>query len=272
MAPSPDPTHSAQPRTAVVTGASSGIGRATALRLAAEGVHVLAAARREERLNTLADAAAETGGVITPIAADVSDEQQVAELAASAADLFPRGLTSLINVAGGALGVEPVENADYGKWAQMYASNVIGAGRVTTALLPLIRRHGGGDIVFLTSTAGQVAYEGGAGYNAAKAGEHMIAAALRLELAGEPIRVIEVAPGLVHTDEFSLVRLGGDEQAASKVYEGVAEPLLAEDVADVIAYSIALPAHVNLDLITMRPVAQAAAHKLVRKPLAVKPE
>lgn len=265
-------TPTALPRTALVTGASSGIGRATALRLASDGVQVLAAARREDRLTALAAEASDLSGSITPVVVDVSDEQQVAALAARAAELFPDGLTSLINIAGGALGVELIESADYGKWAQMYASNVIGAGRVTTALLPLIRKHGGGDIVFLTSTAGQVAYEGGAGYNAAKAGEHMIAAALRLELAGEPIRVIEVAPGLVHTEEFSLVRLGGDEQAAQKVYEGVAEPLVAADVADVIADSIALPPHVNLDLVTMRPVAQAAAHKLVRQPLAVKPE
>lgn len=252
-------------RTAVVTGASSGIGRAVARRLQADGFHVLAVARRGDRLEALA---AETG--VSTLVVDVSDGASVDRLAERAAELFPQGVSALINVAGGALGVDWVERADFEKWTGMYASNVLGAGRVTKALLPQIRTAGGGDIVFLTSTAAQVAYEGGSGYNAAKAAEHMLAAALRLELAGEPIRVIEVAPGLVHTEEFSLTRLGGDQAAADAVYEGVEKPLTAQDVADVIAYSIELPAHVNLDLITMRPVAQAAAHKLMRRPLEVK--
>ena len=131
---------------------------------------------------------------------------------------------------------------------------MIGSGRVTKALLPALEASRHGDVVFLTSTASQAAYEGGSGYNAAKAGEHMIAAALRLELA----------PGLVHTEEFSLTRLGGDQAAADKVYEGVEKPLTADDVADVIAYSVNLPHHVNLDLVTLRPLAQAAQHKLIR--------
>jgi NADP-dependent 3-hydroxy acid dehydrogenase YdfG len=148
---------------------------------------------------------------------------------------------------------------------------VLSAQRLVAALLPQLRRaaasDGHADTLFVTSTAAQHAYAGGAGYNAAKAGEAMLAHALRLELNGEPIRVVEIAPGMVHTPEFTLNRLGGDTVAAERVYEGVREPLTADDVADVIAYALNAPGHVNLDLVTMRPVAQSAQHLLARGPL-----
>ncbi|MCL6422156.1 SDR family oxidoreductase [Brachybacterium sp. JHP9] len=254
-----DPRTPGAERTAVVTGASSGIGRATAERLVADDWRVLAVARREERLSQLAQ---ENGCEILRV--DVTDDESVSRLAGRVDELFPQGLHALVHVAGGALGTETVEGADLAKWRAMFESNTLGPVRVTQALLPAVRRSGSGSILVLSSTAAQVAYEGGAGYNAAKAGEHMMAAALRLELNGEPIRVIEIAPGMVATEEFSLVRLGGDRAAAAAVYEGVEEPLRAEDVADVIAYALHAPQHVNLDLVTLRPLAQAAAHKVAR--------
>ena len=246
------------PLTAVVTGASSGIGRATAARLVADGWRVLAVARREERL---AELAAETGCEILPV--DVTDDASVAALVARVDELFDGSLNSVVHVAGGALGVETAAEADLEKWQRMYDINVLGAVRVTRALLPAIRESRRGDLLFVTSVAAQEAYPGGSGYNAAKAGEHMLAAALRLELNGEPIRVIEIAPGMVRTEEFSLVRLG-DQDAADKVYDGVERPLTAEDCADVISYALGAPHHVNLDLVTVRPLAQAAAHRVAR--------
>ena len=248
----------AAPLTAVVTGASSGIGRATAARLVADGWRVLAVARREERL---AELAAETGCEILPV--DVTDDDSVAALAARAEELFGGTLNAVVHVAGGALGVEPAAEADLEKWQRMYDINVLGAVRVTRALLPAVRASGRGDLLFVTSVAGHEAYPGGSGYNAAKAGEHMLAAALRLELNGEKVRVIEVAPGMVRTEEFSLVRLG-DQDAADAVYDGVEQPLTAEDCADVVSYALNAPHHVNLDLVTVRPLAQAAAHRVAR--------
>ena len=161
------------------------------------------------------------------------------------------------------LGVDQVAEADLSKWQGMYDMNVLGALRVTRALLPALRASGRGDVLFVTSVAAQEAYPGGSGYNAAKAGEHMLARALRLELNGEKVRVIEIAPGMVHTEEFSLTRLG-DQAAADKVYDGVEKPLTAEDCADVISYALNAPHHVNLDLVTVRPLAQAAAHAVAR--------
>jgi NADP-dependent 3-hydroxy acid dehydrogenase YdfG len=245
----------------VVTGASSGIGRATAERLATEGWEVLAVARRRDRLDELERAT----GVAT-LAVDVTDQESVDALAARTAELFPCGLNAVVNVAGGAFGLENVEAADLEAWQRMFAANTLGAARVTKSLLPQVRASRAGSLLFLSSTAAQGAYEGGAGYNAAKAGEHMVAGALRLELNGEPIRVIEIAPGMVRTEEFSLVRLGGDQQAADAVYDGVEHPLTAEDCADVIAYALGAPQHVNLDLVTIRPLAQAAQHKVARGP------
>ena len=248
----------AAPLTAVVTGASSGIGRATAARLVADGWRVLAVARREERL---AELAAETGCEILPV--DVTDDDSVAALAARAEELFGGTLNAVVHVAGGALGVEPAAEADLEKWQRMYDINVLGAVRVTRALLPAVRASGRGDLLFVTSVAGHEAYPGGSGYNAAKAGEHMLASALRLELNGEKVRVVEIAPGMVRTEEFSLVRLGDQEQADA-VYDGVEQPLTAEDCADVVSYALNAPHHVNLDLVTVRPLAQAAAHRVAR--------
>ena len=244
--------------TAVVTGASSGIGRATARRLVEEGWHVLAIARREDRLEELA---AETGCEV--LAVDITSDDSVDRLVARARELFGSGLNAVVHVAGGALGVETAAEADLEKWQRMYDINVLGTVRVTRALLPALRESGRGDLLFVTSVAGHEAYPGGSGYNAAKAGEHMLAGALRLELNGERIRVIEIAPGMVRTEEFSLVRLG-DQDAADAVYDGVEQPLTAEDCADVISYALNAPHHVNLDLVMVRPLAQAAAHRVAR--------
>ncbi len=248
-----------EPLTAVVTGASSGIGRATAAHLAADGWRVLGVARREDRLASLAE---ETGCEV--LAVDVTNDESVAALRSRVEELFGGRLNALVTIAGGALGVEHVEQADLAKWQGMYDTNVLGAVRVIRELLPAVRASGRGDLLLLTSTAAQAPYIGGAGYNAAKSGEHMLAGALRLELNGEPIRVIEVAPGMVHTEEFSLVRLGGDQEAADAVYEGVTSPLTAEDCADVIAYALNAPHHVNLDLVTIRPLAQASNYLVAR--------
>ena len=247
-------TSSSSSRTAVVTGASSGIGAATARALAADGYRVVCAARRHDRVRALA---AEIGGVA--VACDITVDDDVAALVEEVGDQ----LTLLVNNAGGALGQETLAEADLDAWQRMYETNVLGTARVTKALLPALEA-GEGTVVFLTSTAAESAYEGGGGYNAAKAGEAMLVHALRLELNGEPIRVTEGAPGMVHTPEFTLNRLGGDRASAERVYDGVESPLVASDVADVIAYALNAPGHVNLDLVTMRPVAQSAQHLLAR--------
>lgn len=256
--PSSAPSGAAAPLTAVVTGASSGIGRATAARLVTDGWRVLAVARREERL---AELAAETGCEVLSV--DVTSDASVDALVARARELFGESLNAVVHVAGGALGVERAAEADLEKWQGMFDINVLGAVRVTRALLPALRASGRGDLLFVTSVAGHEAYPGGSGYNAAKAGEHMLANALRLELNGEKVRVIEIAPGMVHTEEFSLVRLG-DQDKADAVYDGVENPLTAEDCADVISYALNAPHHVNLDLVMVRPLAQAAAHRVAR--------
>ncbi|MGI6877726.1 SDR family NAD(P)-dependent oxidoreductase [Microbacterium sp. gxy059] len=251
-------------RRAIVTGASSGIGRAAAVALAASGWAVTGVARREERLAALAD---ETGCDV--FAADLTLQDDVDALVRH---LGSAPVHALAHVAGGALGVDRVEDGDPDEWLRMYEMNALSAQRLVRALLPLLRRTSRDerthvDALFLTSTAAQTAYPGGGGYNAAKAAESMLVQALRQELSGEPIRVMEIAPGMVHTEEFSLTRLGGDHRAADAVYAGVEQPLVAEDVADVIAYSLNAPGHVNLDLVTIRPVAQAAAHLVHRGPL-----
>ncbi len=248
----------------MVTGASTGIGEAAVRALRASGWDVVGVARRADRLDALA---AETGATV--YAADLTDPEQVAGLAEHLAETGP--VHALVNVAGGARGTDRVEDGSADQWRWMFEANVIAVQQLTAALLPQLRAAaaGGGhaDLLFLTSVAARNAYPGGAGYNAAKAAEAMIPQALRLELNGEPIRITEVAPGLVHTEEFTLRRLGGDAVAAQAVYSGVAAPLVAEDVADVIAYALNAPAHVNLDLVVIRPVAQAAAHLLARGPL-----
>lgn len=251
-------------RRAVVTGASSGIGEATARALRDRGWEVVAVARRADRLEQLE---AETGAVA--FAADLTVDADVQALAEWLEESGP--LHSLVHIAGGARGTDRVEEALADDWQWMFEVNVLSSQRLVAALLPQLRAgaasSGHADTLFVTSTAAQTAYAGGVGYNAAKAGEAMVAHGLRLELNGEPIRVIEVAPGMVRTDEFALNRLGGDREAANAVYAGVEDPLTAEDVADVIAYALNTPGHVNLDLITMRPVAQSAQHLLARGPL-----
>lgn len=259
-------------RTVLVTGASSGIGRATAELLAGLGWRVLAVARRQERL---AELAAESGAI--PIACDLTRDEDVARLVEAARAHGP--IHALVNIAGGALGADSVEAGSIDEWRWMYEVNVIATKRLVTAMLPLLREAAGehdetglahADIVTVTSTAATTPYERGAGYNAAKAAERMLVKVLRLELAGEPIRVVEIAPGMVQTEEFSAVRFRGDEAAAARVYEDVDHPLVAEDVAATIATALELPGHVNLDEVTVRPVAQAAQHKLVRGELRVK--
>ncbi len=172
----------------------------------------------------------------------------------------------LVNNAGGARGTETVADADLEKWSWMYEVNVLGTLRLTKALLPALRASGRGDIVVVSSVAGQDTYEGGGGYAAAKHAERVIARTLRLELNGEPIRVIEIVPGLVHTEEFSLRRLGGNQSAADAVYAGVSEPLSADDVAECIAWTLNRPHHVTIDELVVKPLAQAAIHKLHRTP------
>jgi NADP-dependent 3-hydroxy acid dehydrogenase YdfG len=242
-------------RTAVVTGASSGIGAATARRLAAEGYDVVAAARRKDRLDALA---AECG--VRPVVLDVTDEASVAAFAASLDSCHV-----LVNNAGGAFGLEPVEQADEAAWRQMWETNVLGMMRVTRALLPKLEASGDGVIVTVTSTAGHGVYEGGAGYTAAKHAEAAVCETLRLELCGRPVRVVEVAPGMVATEEFSLNRLGGDQARADAVCAGVPGPLSADDVADCIAWAATRPWNVNVDLLIVRPRAQAAQYKIHRE-------
>lgn len=248
-------------RNAVVTGASSGIGAATVRALCAHGWNVVAVARRADRL---AELATETGAIACP--ADISKDDDVARLRSTVTDTFANhgGVDTVVNIAGGARGVDPVGSASVQDWEWMYQVNVLGTLKVIQAFLPALRAHGRGTVLNLTSTAGLVAYEGGAGYNAAKFGQHALNNALRLEEAEHNVRVIEVAPGLVQTEEFMLNRLGGDKEAAAKTYQGVAEPLTPEDVAEVVRYAVELPQHINIDQIVVRPVAQAAAHKLIR--------
>ncbi|WP_426226121.1 SDR family oxidoreductase [Pseudarthrobacter sp. DSP2-3-2b1] len=252
-----DSRNATAPKAAVVTGASTGIGEATVRALTAQGWTVFAVARRAERLAALE---AETGAVAIP--ADIAEDDDVARLLARVTEAG--GADTLINIAGGARGADQVGDANTEDWEWMYRVNVLGTMKITRAFLPMLRATGEGTVLNLTSTAGLVAYEGGAGYNAAKFAQHALTGALRLEEAENNIRVIEVAPGLVHTEEFALNRLGS-QQAAAKVYQGVEKPLTGADVAEVVRYAVSAPHHVNLDQIVIRPVAQAANHKLIRK-------
>ncbi|MGK3648388.1 SDR family oxidoreductase [Pseudarthrobacter enclensis] len=244
-------------KAALVTGASSGIGEATVRALRAEGWTVFAVARRADRLEALA---AETGA--TAIPADITEDDDVSRLLDTVT--AAGGIGTLVNIAGGARGADRLGDADTDDWEWMYRVNVLGTMKLTRAFLPMLRANGEGTVLNLTSTAAIAAYEGGAGYNAAKFAQHAMTNALRLEEVENNLRVIEVAPGLVQTEEFALNRLG-DAQAADKVYEGVEKPLTAGDVADVVRYAVSVPHHVNLDEIVIRPVAQAANHKLIRK-------
>ncbi|MDR1790565.1 MAG: SDR family oxidoreductase [Propionibacteriaceae bacterium] len=238
---------------AVVTGASSGIGEATAKELAAAGYQVICAARRVDRITALAE---QIGGIAVQVdITNPADVAHLAEVAGSHVDI-------LINDAGGAFGMEPVAQADLSLWERMYELNVIGTARVTQALLPALLAAEG-VIVFVTSTAADAGYEGGAGYCGAKAAERSMVQSMRLELYDQPVRITEICPGMVHTPEFSVVRLG-DQAKADAIYAGVPNPLLAEDVARAIAFMATGPKHVNIDRLTIRPRAQAAQFKTFR--------
>ncbi|WP_306514457.1 SDR family NAD(P)-dependent oxidoreductase [Janibacter hoylei] len=240
---------------ALVTGASSGIGAATARALAAAGHEVVCAARRTDRI---ADLAAEIDG--RAVTCDVTDAASVAALAAEIGDR----LDVLVNNAGGAFGLDPVATGDVEDWRAMYEVNVIGTLRVVQALLPsLVAAEG--IIVNVGSTAGRTSYEGGAGYTAAKHALATMTETMRLELVDQPVRITEIAPGMVHTEGFSLTRFKGDAERAEQVYAGVAEPLVAEDVADAITWMATRPPHVNVDLLVIKPRAQAAQHKVHRE-------
>jgi NADP-dependent 3-hydroxy acid dehydrogenase YdfG len=255
----------------VVTGASSGIGEATARLFAEHGWQVVAVARRADRLAALAADLATKDADIHPIVADLTDPDDIARVRDAVAALGP--LHALVNNAGGAFGLATVEESDPADWRAMFEINVLAVKNLVSALLPALREGardaGVADILTVTSISAKIAYEGGGGYNAAKAGAHMLMAALRLELAGEPIRVIEIAPGMVKTD-FSVVRFKGDQTRADAVYDNIPDPLSPADVATSIVYAIELPAHINLDLVTIKPVAQAAPHKVIRGALTPK--
>jgi NADP-dependent 3-hydroxy acid dehydrogenase YdfG len=240
---------------AVVTGASAGIGAATARALAEAGFTVVVAARRMDRLERLA---AEIGGRALPL--DVTDQRSVDAFAAEVAEC-----RLLVNNAGGAIGRETVAETDPDAWRWMWEVNVLGSARVTRALLPALERSGDGHVVFLGSIAGFEVYPNGAGYTSAKHAERALAKTLRLEVLGMPIRVTEVNPGLVGGTEFSIVRFRGDEERAAKVYEGLT-PLDPEDVADAVVWAVTRPSHVNVDEIVIRCRDQATATAFFRRP------
>ena len=250
---------------AVITGGGTGIGAATAHRLAEDGFDVVVGGRRREPLELTAAAISAAYPQVTAraVVMDVADEASVAAAAEQigACDV-------LVHNAGGAIGAERVEDGKPDEWRAMYESNVIGVLHVTQAFLPALRRSPtGGSIVVVSSIAGLLVYEGGGGYTAAKHGATAVAETLRLELAGEPIRVIEIDPGMVWTDGFALTRFHGDQARADAVYAGVDRPLVAADIAECIAFCVRLPQHVNIDRLVVKPVAQAAPHKVIRAPI-----
>lgn len=239
--------------TAVVTGASSGIGAATARDLAAAGFHVVVGARRLDRLHPIA---AEIGGEARAL--DVTDPSSVAE--------FVAGLGScrvLVNNAGGARGLAPVAAADEEHWRWMWETNVLGTLRLTKALLPALVASGDGHVVTVTSVAAYEIYDNGAGYTSAKHAQSALHQTLRGEHLGEPVRFTEILPGMVET-EFSVVRFDGDQAKADNVYKGLT-PLTAEDVADTITWAVTRPPHVNIDQIVLKPRAQASATRAHRE-------
>ncbi|NUT96887.1 MAG: SDR family NAD(P)-dependent oxidoreductase [Saccharothrix sp.] len=237
---------------AVVTGASAGIGEATARRLAAEGFHVVLGARRLDLLKTIAD---DIDG--TAVELDVTSVESVAAFL----DAVPSARV-LVNNAGGARGLDPVASADEDDWRWMWETNVLGTLRVTKGLLPKLVESGDGHIVTVTSVAAYEAYDNGSGYTSAKHAQSALHRTLRGELLGQPVRITEVLPGMVETD-FSVNRFAGDAERAAAVYAGV-DPLTADDVADVIAFAVTRPSHVNLDQIVMKPRAQASATRVHR--------
>jgi NADP-dependent 3-hydroxy acid dehydrogenase YdfG len=258
-----DVTTSTQSRPlALITGGGTGIGAAIARRLSQDGFDVVVAGRRREKLDEVVASVEAAGGSARALVMDVTD-----------ADSVSQGVATLgrcdvvVNNAGGALGVTRVEDGDPAEWERMYATNVVGTMRVTQAVLPLLRRSARATIVDISSIAGERVYEGGAGYVAAKHGTSVVSETLRLELNGENIRVVDIRPGMVRTEEFSLTRLHGDQAAADKVYADVDRPLVADDVAECVGFVVGLPQHVNIDTMVIKPVAQAAPHKLHRGPI-----
>lgn len=245
---------------AVITGASSGIGAATARLLASNGYHVIAAARRADRLAALA---AEDQN-IEAFTLDVTKQESIDSLTKH---LQGKPVSILINCAGGAFDFDPINDSDPEIWKKTYDINVVGSVRMVKAMTPLMQAFGRGHIVMISSTAGHRVYENGGSYVAAKFAETSLVETLRLELNGQPIRVTEIAPGMVKTDEFAVQRFKGDTEKAAKVYEGVTRPLVAEDVAEAIRWSVMLPSHFNVDSLMIRPLAQAQSHKVYRKPL-----
>ena len=247
---------STQTRTAVVTGASSGIGAAVVRTLTASGWKVYALARREERLKELSE---ETG--CEYIVTDITSEESVNH----AADIITKNpVKALVNCAGGAIGKDPVATASIDDWRAMYELNVLGTLRMTQALLPALIKSEG-TVLVISSTAGIEPYEGGAGYCASKFAERVLARVLRLEMIGQPLRVIDISPGMVHTDEFSVKRFHGDENKADAVYAGVPDPLTAEDIAECVRWSLDQPDTVDIDSIVVRPRAEGSYTKVDRK-------
>jgi len=245
-------------RVAIITGASSGIGAATAIALAKEGFRVIAVARRADRLAELAT----QSNLIESFICDITQQSDVDRLAAHCKQLV---VEILVNCAGGAFDAATILDGDPDIWEKTYEINVIATLRVTKAITPIMQSLGKGHIVIVSSTAGHRAYENGGSYVAAKFAETSMAHTLRLELNGQPIRITEIAPGMVKTDEFAVNRYDGDREKAAKVYEGVEKPLTAEDVAESIRWSVMLPEHFNVDSMVIRPIAQAANHKVARK-------
>lgn len=245
-------------RVAIVTGASSGIGAATVKALAGEGFTVIATARRADRLASLASQINQ----VEIFPADLTVQSDVDALAEFVAK---RKVELLVNCAGGAFDSATVLDGDPDVWEKTYEINVIATLRVTKAITPIMQQLGKGHIVIISSTAGHRAYENGGSYVAAKFAETSLAHTLRLELNGQPIRITEIAPGMVKTDEFAINRFGGDAAKAAKVYEGVDAPLTADDVAESIRWSVTLPEHFNVDSMVIRPLAQAANHKVFRR-------
>jgi NADP-dependent 3-hydroxy acid dehydrogenase YdfG len=256
--PSTDPSRP----TALITGGGTGIGAAIARRLSRDGFDVVVAGRRRERLDEAVAGIERAGGRARALVMDVTDAVSVSEGVASLGRC-----DVVVNNAGGALGVTRVEDGDPKEWELMFATNVVGTLRVTQAVLPLLRRSSRATIVDISSIAGERVYEGGAGYVAAKHGTSVVSETLRLELNGENIRVVDIRPGMVHTEEFSLTRLHGDRAAAERVYDGVDRPLVADDVAECVGFVVGLPQHVNIDTMVVKPVAQAAPHKIHRGPI-----
>ncbi len=234
-------------RVAVITGASSGIGAATAVALAEAGFTLYLGARRVAMVQKVGEP---LGATCLPL--DVTDSASVIAFC----NQIPE-VNVLVNNAGGAMGLDKFADSKDEDWERMYDTNVLGLMRVTRALLPKMIESGAGHIVNIGSIAGREAYPGGAGYNAAKFAVKAITQVMRLELVGLPVRISEIAPGMVET-EFSVVRFKGDEERAAKVYAGL-QPLLAEDIADAVQWVVTRKPHVNVDEMVIKPLAQASA-------------